>query len=877
LPELRAECESKREVSETGEEVEEGAVGRDASAARLQRHPPSSLLPPSSQLNAARLASAVASHVDAARSGAALLDGAGRAVARLRECYAVGEEERGGWWREGGGRRQADDPFPPSVSSPPQTIDRLCAESGALVHRPDTIAALARAASRARDAVAGARAVADLPAAAAAAEAALEGGASLAAVHEAVAVLEGTAAAARRALDGAEGAAAGAPPPPPPRRRGAPPPAPPPAPLTPYFARVEAAGRALEDRLWATVRALPALASPGGDARALAGAARALAVQDAVDAHLDAAAAAGATAATPTPAPKRWWARATRHVAASFADAFAPALAAASRLSTAPDTDAGVRALLDACQAAVGAVVAVADGAAPTFARGGELVAAAAAAAHSNIAHAIAAAAAAAPALANADILRVVAWCDAYSATLDGLGAGAALADGPALALAPLHAAYRARCKASLGEREGRGRGRGRGRDQAPTSPPVCLPPSPAGWCRNILASDLAAAPRQRPDGRLYTPGGADFFRAAHDQLAAAAAATDGDLVLGVATDVVGVMQEYQLALAAVVAGAGGGGAAARGAGGAPPTPPPSVPPPAPLPLLDDAQLTALANNAAASYRESAEFADRVDASLTPALRHRLDVDAAARGFADLAAGAARALAARVFGDAGLGELAARVCAGPDWRDGSVTASLVATLGDYLEDYRALAEKALFVRVAERVLATAAATVGAVALTLSKTPSSADAARLRTDAADLEAAFTAWGARPAAVAAAVRPLVDIAALIDGPDADSLRLAATSLLTAAPTIPSSMLERLLAARGDLTRAERGEAAAAARDAAAARRAAAVAPRARSDGPVATLLGKAAGVPTAGPVSRDAACRAAFLALRDAAAPAAGDGA
>ena len=34
------------------------------------------LLPPSSQLNAARLASAVASHVDAARSGAALLDGA---------------------------------------------------------------------------------------------------------------------------------------------------------------------------------------------------------------------------------------------------------------------------------------------------------------------------------------------------------------------------------------------------------------------------------------------------------------------------------------------------------------------------------------------------------------------------------------------------------------------------------------------------------------------------------------------------------------------------------------------------------------------------------------------------------------------------------
>ena len=482
LPELRAECESKREVSETGEEVEEGAVGRDASAARLQRHPPSSLLPPSSQLNAARLASAVASHVDAARSGAALLDGAGRAVARLRECYAVGEEERGGWWRDGGGRWQADDPFPPSVSSPPQTIDRLCAESAALVHRPDTIAALARAASRARDAVAGARAVADLPAAAAAAEAALEGGASLAAVHEAVAVLEGTAAAARRALDGAEGAAAAAPPPPPPRRRGAPPPAPPPAPLTPYFARVEAAGRALEDRLWATVRALPALASPGGDARALAGAARALAVQDAVDAHLDAAAAAGATAATPTPAPKRWWARATRHVAASFADAFAPALAAASRLSTAPDTDAGVRALLDACQAAVEAVVAVADGAAPAFARGDELVAAAAAAAHSNIAHAIAAAAAAAPALANADILRVVAWCDAYSATLDGLGAGAALADGPALALAPLHAAYRARCKASLGEREGRGRGRGRGRDQAHTLPPSASPPpQPAG------------------------------------------------------------------------------------------------------------------------------------------------------------------------------------------------------------------------------------------------------------------------------------------------------------------------------------------------------------------------------------------------------------
>ena len=351
--------------------------------------------------------------MDAVRTGSARLDDAARALARLRECYRL--------------------------------IDSACGAASALVARPESVAALAAAHAAATDALRGAEAVAALPAEAARAEAMLAGGARLSQVHECLAALEGTAAAAQRSLEvaargeraaaaaeaaaAAAAAAAGGPPSPSvaatttiaTATTTTPPPAPSPAPapdsLAPYLDRVRRAGRQFEDRLWATVRGFRVL----GRTRpaALVDAARVIEAQEAVDRHLEAA-------GPGAPRPKRWWARAQAQAAMAVQDAFAPLLAACSRLGAAgADTDGCVRAILGDAQAFVVDLAAVSDYAAPCFARRDAFFGAAARAVHDGIAAALEAlAAAAGGCLANADILAVLAWTDAYVATLDDLGVG---------------------------------------------------------------------------------------------------------------------------------------------------------------------------------------------------------------------------------------------------------------------------------------------------------------------------------------------------------------------------------------------------------------------------------------------------------------------
>jgi len=442
------------------------------------------------------------------------------------------------------------------------------------VERPETISALATAHAAAREALRGARAVAALPeqaaraetmlrvgdaAAAAAASASsssslhaslspLSSSIRLAEAYECISCLEGTAAAAARALAGAAAGAAEA------EKGGgaggkggkgggtssASPASPSSAPLealAPYIARVRAASRLLEDRLWSRVRAFRELCRT--DPGALVDAARVIEAQERVDRHLVAssspssilaasasanesadaqgsssssssstistAAAAGRSASLLLPLrPKRWWRRLELQVAASVQESFAPLLAAASRLPAAgEDTAAGVRALLEGCQAHVAQLADVFDRAAPCFARPADFFVAAAAAVHDGCRGAVDAAAAAAPSLASADILAFVAWADAYAETLADLGVGGLVLLGSgegsssstwtlpsssssssststsssplspppgslSAALAPLREEYRRRVRSSL-----------------------------ASWCANMLRADLTSEPRQ--------------------------------------------------------------------------------------------------------------------------------------------------------------------------------------------------------------------------------------------------------------------------------------------------------------------------------------------------------------------------------------------
>jgi len=283
---------------------------------------------------------------------------------------------------------------------------------------------------------------------------------------------------------------------------------------------------------------------------------------------------------------------------------------------------------------------------------------------------------------------------------------------------------------------------------------------------------------------------------------------------------------------------------------------------------LDDAHLAALVNNNARAHRESADLAERLAEAgggggvqppmagfcVNPATRRPLDVEGACRGFLDVAAAATRALAARTLaGDAALGALFAKAACSPDWRAGQVTPSIAATLVDYHGDYAALVEPNFAKRLAEALASGAAAHFAAAALALVPTKAGgdwgpdaspggpaaaastsstaniltggwwtpADAERLRSDAVDLVAAMAPHCRSPDAAARAVRLLVEVADLAGADGTDAAILAYTALLASTPSLTPAMVDRLLAARADWTKAEAKAAAGAVREAFAAR--------------------------------------------------------
>lgn len=66
----------------------------------------------------------------------------------------------------------------------------------------------------------------------------------------------------------------------------------------------------------------------------------------------------------------------------------------------------------------------------------------------------------------------------------------------------------------------------------------------------------------------------------------------------------------------------------------------------------------------------------------------QLDVEEACRGFLDVAKEAAAALVASVFADPAFADLLTRLCCTDEWRAGGVTASVLATLEDFLQDFQ---------------------------------------------------------------------------------------------------------------------------------------------------------------------------------------------
>lgn len=75
-----------------------------------------------------------------------------------------------------------------------------------------------------------------------------------------------------------------------------------------------------------------------------------------------------------------------------------------------------------------------------------------------------------------------------------------------------------------------------------------------------------------------------------------------------------------------------------------------------------------------------------------------LDIEEQCRGFLDLAKAATALLVKSMFSDTAFLDLFTKLCCSDDWKQGTTTASILATLGDYLEDFKRMLEDAFFKR-----------------------------------------------------------------------------------------------------------------------------------------------------------------------------------
>ena len=78
----------------------------------------------------------------------------------------------------------------------------------------------------------------------------------------------------------------------------------------------------------------------------------------------------------------------------------------------------------------------------------------------------------------------------------------------------------------------------------------------------------------------------------------------------------------------------------------------------------------------------------------------KLDIEAQCRGFLVLAKSAVAHLVGTIFGDSALAELFQKLYCSEDWQQGITTGSILATLGDYFDDFKQLLEPTFFKRCA---------------------------------------------------------------------------------------------------------------------------------------------------------------------------------
>ncbi|KAI7841448.1 hypothetical protein COHA_004843 [Chlorella ohadii] len=616
-------------------------------------------------------------------------------------------------------------------------IARLCAECQSLIDCHDKIAVLSEVHYNLRKTLQDVENIAALPVEAAQAEDMLREGANLLQVYEMLACLEGTSMKAQQALEsGTNVNLAEA------------------TNLNAYFQKVKVTMGKFEERLWSIIRNFVAVSQeePGLLVTAL----QVVELQELVDRQL-VAAGQGAS-----PLRKAWRRRCLSQIAMSIQDRFAPLLQQCSQLIAAGEnTDKRVSEILAEADEFVDQLAPIYDHVSPCFPPEYRIFGVVCAEHHRQLSSMIDFIGLCADNLANADILKVMQWIHGYQEVLAEFGVEeqeVLFPSGPQSGVSLLIDKYVQRTVGTL-----------------------------SSWLVNIVEGDFKYEPKASAEGRMWTPGAVDFFRILNEQASgctvlAAAGVHPRDekvaVVAGVNRDVmllrvgqsaVQTMRDFQAAQRRHISDG--------------------------LPLE---QLCAVINNNMRCYDESLEFADALEERFAEHVKGSLDVEEACRGFLDLAKEGAAACVAVVFSDPAFADLFQRLYSSDDWRSGGLTASVLATLEDFLQDFERMVEPSFYRRLAEGLLEESVAHYVAAMLCNLRGVTEADVAASRRDDARIRQFFAAY-TKPEKVARECQALTDACEFLVADSVEAFVLSYTALLTSAPGVTPTLLANLVNAR------------------------------------------------------------------------------
>lgn len=506
--------------------------------------------------------------------------------------------------------------------------------------------------------------------------------------------------------------------------------------LNAYFQKVKVTMGKFEERLWSIIRNFVAVSQeePGLLVTAL----QVVELQELVDAQL-VAAGQGAS-----PLRKAWRRRCLSQIAMSIQDRFAPLLQQCSQLIAAGEnTDKRVSEILAEADEFVDQLAPIYDHVSPCFPPEYRIFGVVCAEHHRQLSSMIDFIGLCADNLANADILKVMQWINGYQEILAEFGVEeqeVLFPSGPQSGVSLLIDKYVQRTAGTL-----------------------------SSWLLNIVEGDFKYEPKASAEGRMWTPGAVDFFRILNEQVAVVASVNRDVMLLRVGQSAVQTMRDFQAAQRRHISDG--------------------------LPLE---QLCAVINNNMRCYDESLEFAEALEERFAEHIKGSLDVEEACRGFLDLAKEGAAACVAVVFSDPAFAELFQRLYSSDDWRSGGLTASVLATLEDFLQDFERMVEPSFYRRLAEGLLEECVAHYVAAMLCNLRSVTEADVAAARRDDARIRQFFAAY-TKPEKVARECQALTDACEFLVADSVEAFVLSYTALLTSAPGVTPTLLANLVNAR------------------------------------------------------------------------------